>query len=125
MNRLSKIVLAAAVGIGCLGVCGTAAADWHGRVGIYVGPGPFWWGAPYYYPYYAAYPPPVVVESAPVYTQPSYTQVPAAPEYWYFCRAANAYYPYVNSCPGGWETVTPQPPGPTAPSPSPAPPQSP
>jgi hypothetical protein len=116
MNRLWKIVLAAAVGIGCLLVSATAAADWHGRVGVYIGPGPFWWGAPYYYPY--AYAPPVVVQPAPVYVQPSYAHVPVQPDYWYFCRAANAYYPYVSSCPGGWETVTPQPQGPTA---SPAP----
>jgi hypothetical protein len=123
MKRLSKIVLAVAVGIGCLVASGTAAADWHGHVGVYIGPGPFWWGAPYYYPYY--YPPPVVVQPAPAYVQPSYTNMPAAPESWYFCRAANAYYPYVDSCPGGWETVTPRPQGPVAAPAQTPPPQSP
>jgi len=122
MNRLGKIVLAAAVGVGCLVASGTAAADWHGHVGVWIGPGPFWWGAPYYPYYYPPYYPPVVVsEPAPVYRQPS-VHVPAQPEYWYFCRGSNAYYPYVSSCPGGWETVAPRPPGPaTAPAPAPAP----
>ena len=27
---------------------------------------------------------------------------------WYFCAASNAYYPYVQDCPGGWQAVAPQ-----------------
>jgi hypothetical protein len=30
--------------------------------------------------------------------------------YWYFCAAANAYYPYVTSCQGGWQSVPTTPP---------------
>lgn len=40
---------------------------------------------------------------------------PAAPAgasagVWYFCPSANAYYPYVSQCPGGWQTVPASPP---------------
>jgi hypothetical protein len=31
------------------------------------------------------------------------------PQYWYFCGASNTYYPYVETCPSGWETVVPTP----------------
>jgi hypothetical protein len=111
MNRLLKIVLGAAFGVGCLVVSATASAGWHGHVGVWIGPGPWWWGPPYY-PYY--YPPVVVAD--PVYVQP----VPAPPNYWYYCRESNAYYPYVSQCPSGWEQVSPQPPAP-AQAPTPAP----
>jgi len=115
MSRFYRIVLAAAVAVGCLAASATARAHWHGRVGVWIGPGPFWWGAPYYpYDY------PRVVVADPVYAQPNpVTQVPAPQNYWYYCRQSNAYYPYVSGCPGGWEPVTPQPPAPAA-APSPA-----
>ena len=67
-------------------------------------------------------PQPVYVQPAPVYA-PDYPQVYApvvasapAPS-WYFCPAANAYYPYVSSCAGGWQAVpvTPPPAVPGAP----------
>jgi hypothetical protein len=35
---------------------------------------------------------------------------PQAQHWWYFCPGANAYYPYVRECPGGWQRVSPQPP---------------
>ena len=106
MKLILKIVLAAAIAAGSL-ACGTASA--HPRFGVdfVIGPGPYWWGPPYY-PYY--YPPPVIMAD-PVYAQPSPpVQVPAPPSYWYFCRQSNAYYPYVQDCPSGWEQVSPQPP---------------
>jgi hypothetical protein len=80
------------------------------RLGFYVGSpwwGP-WWGAPTYYYNYA---PPVVMQPSVPLEMPT-VQAPAANSYWYFCRAANAYYPYVRSCPSGWEQVTPTPPAP-------------
>ena len=59
-------------------------------------------GVPLLYPYPYPYAPPVVVESAPpVYVQPQ--------QYWYYCQGAQAYYPYVKECPGGWLQVVPQP----------------
>ena len=42
---------------------------------------------------------------APYYPAPSY--VPA-PGYWYYCPDYRAYYPYVASCPSGWQAVAPQ-----------------
>lgn len=47
-------------------------------------------------------PPPVVAAPAPA---------PSAPQpMWYFCDAANAYYPYVKECPGPWRPVPATPP---------------
>jgi hypothetical protein len=53
----------------------------------------------------------VYTQPAPVYP-PGYA--PSSVQYWYFCAAANAYYPYVSSCPSGWQAVlaTPPPPPP-------------
>lgn len=47
-----------------------------------------------------------------VYVQPEPVYMPstAATPVWYFCPAANAYYPYVASCPSGWQTVPATPP---------------
>lgn len=52
---------------------------------------PFWWT-----PYWFYSPPPVVVQEPPVY---------APPAYWYYCASAQAYYPYVTSCPEAWIQV--------------------
>jgi hypothetical protein len=53
-------------------------------------------------------PAPVVeVPAAPVVQQPSVTTVVPQQQQavWYFCASANAYYPYVSSCPTGWQIV--------------------
>lgn len=74
------------------------------RVGVYFGLGvPLFW--PYYHPYYG-YPP--YARETIIYDSP--------PAYWYFCREANGYYPYVSQCPGGWEKVPATPPAGSAPS---------
>jgi len=65
-----------------------------------------YWG-PYWEPY--DYPPVVVAPSPPVYAQPSAPIQPPS-VYWYYCDASQAYYPYVQECPGGWRLVTPTPP---------------
>jgi hypothetical protein len=65
-----------------------------------------YWG-PYWEPY--DYPPVVVAPSPRVYAQPL-APVQPPPFYWYYCDAAQAYYPYVQQCPGGWRPVTPTPP---------------
>lgn len=90
----------------------------HLRFGVAVG-GPLWYGpgyyAPYYYPpyYYAPdYYPPISV-SPPVYIERGEAEpAPAPPQqaYWYYCAEAKGYYPYVQECPGGWQSVSPQPP---------------
>ncbi|HUQ24598.1 MAG TPA: hypothetical protein VM140_02930 [Burkholderiales bacterium] len=62
----------------------------HGGSRVFIG-GAFYYGYPaYYYPYGV----------------PLYAPAPADP-YWYYCRAANTYYPYVQNCPGGWERYLP------------------
>jgi hypothetical protein len=65
---------------------------------------------PYYYPY-SYYPyAPYGVSEFPAYVDPEQPSYPAPPSYWYFCQDAQAYYPYVTSCAGGWSTVIPAPP---------------
>ncbi len=94
----------------------------HGRYG-------WWWvvhGSWYFYPqpvypYPDPYRPPVIVEhlpSAPVVVQVPVPVQPSAPvqpapqvQFWYYCDAAQGYYPYVASCPSGWRTVPAQPQG--------------
>lgn len=107
----------------------------HFGVGVYLGPGPVWpW---YAYPprYYYPSPPVVVVPAqppvyiergevpAPVVIQPPsaptqvpstaaappppVTPAPAAESYWYYCSDPQGYYPYVKSCPLGWQKVAP------------------
>lgn len=104
--KILMIVLAVVMA----GMASSASA--HGprtRVGVYFGPvwGPVWYPSPYYYP-----PQVVVVPPAPppVYIE---QQQDAGPEpgqqYWYFCKSAQGYYPYVKECPGGWQKVLPQP----------------
>ncbi|HZV55735.1 MAG TPA: hypothetical protein VFF82_12420 [Rhodocyclaceae bacterium] len=84
----------------------------HVHFGISVGPywGPYW--GPWYYPPAYYYPPLVVEQPSPVYVQQQ-PVVQAAPQesYWYFCRAANTYYPYIKQCPAGWERVPAKPAG--------------
>lgn len=105
---------------------------WHGGgMGFYFGaPYPFFPFAypPYPYPYVYS-PPPVVItqpQSQVYIEQESNNPTNAAPAagnstapaasasnnnaYWYYCEAANGYYPYVKECPAGWKQVTPTPP---------------
>jgi hypothetical protein len=80
---------------------------WHqGRHGGRFG---WWWvvaGAWYFYPqpvypYPDPYTPPVVVVPSEVPVEPAVPPV----QYWYYCDAARAYYPYVANCPDGWRPV--------------------
>lgn len=90
-----------------------------GRVVVGVGIGaPYWgWGWGYGYPYYPGYyyPPAYAYPSYPAqpttYIQQDAPPAQAAPQqgYWYYCGDAQAYYPYVKECPGGWQRVSPQP----------------
>ncbi len=84
-------------------------------LGVYVGDP--WIYSPYYYPYRVysppVYVPPVVVSPAPTV----YIEQPAASAtsptletgFWYYCKEAQAYYPYVKQCSGAWQKVAPQP----------------
>lgn len=60
----------------------------------------------YYYPYRYAPATQMIVRERTYTREPGYS----AGDTWYFCRAANAYYPYVRSCAGGWEKVPAVPP---------------
>jgi hypothetical protein len=77
------------------------SASAHGRVhfGVHVGPfwGPWWMAPPPVY-----YSQPIVVEPEPPIV---IDQTIAPTEYWYFCRPANTYYPYVKGCSTPWEKV--------------------
>jgi hypothetical protein len=79
---------------------------------------------PAYYPpavYVAPAAPTVYVEQQPHYVEPVQPQAvqpapqpspqaqPAAPNYWYYCAATQAYYPDVGFCAGGWQRVPAQP----------------
>lgn len=56
-------------------------------------------------------PPPVYVQPEPTYEQGYAPSVaPTQAQYWYFCPEANGYYPYVPSCPRGWQAVPTTPP---------------
>ena len=98
-------------------MAGSAWADrghWHARPSIHWG---IHLGVPWAYPYYPyPYPYPVYAPRSyeppappPVYIEQQAAQV-MEPGYWYYCNEAQAYYPYVQQCPGPWQKVAPQPP---------------
>jgi hypothetical protein len=99
MNTLTRLVIAVLL------AAAAAGASAHGRVhfGVHVGPywGPWWVVPPPIY-----YSQPIVVErEAPIVID----QTVAPIDYWYYCRPANAYYPYVKDCPAAWERVPAKP----------------
>jgi len=104
---------------GHYGGWGYGSGAYYGGIGLGLGLGyglGYYGGYPYYngYPYYS-YPPVVTVPVAPpVYIQQS---APAAAQqypagYWYHCSNPEGYYPYVKTCPNGWQQVEPKPPAP-------------
>ena len=86
---------------------------------LWLGP-PVWWGyhgwgprfyagapvvvGPWYPYYYYPAPPVAIQQQPPVHAQPE----PQQSDYWYYCQNPQGYYPYVQSCPGGWMKVVPQ-----------------
>ena len=100
---MKRIVLV--IGLALLGAPLLASA---GRVfvGVGVGVGYPYYGAPYYYqPYYPYYPPYYYAPPTVVYEPPAATVTQPPATYWYYCPPAKAYYPYVKECPVGWEAV--------------------
>lgn len=59
----------------------------------------FWYPAPAY-PYPDPYVPPTFIVPPP----PA-GAAPVTTPYWYYCPPSNGYYPYVASCPSGWQQV--------------------
>jgi len=139
--RATRLLVAIAAAMACLAASMPAAAGGyrhhhHSRGGVFLGFGvglgvaaathPYWYGPRYYRPYPAytyyyppVYYPPVVVSPPPVTyielpqfaPQPAPQAAPNPANFWYFCQASGAYYPYVQQCPGGWQRVSPTPPG--------------
>lgn len=56
--------------------------------------------------------PQIYIEQPQVLSQSAPTRQLEVSNYWYFCESAQAYFPYVNECAGGWQRVVPQPPPP-------------
>ncbi|CAM3240904.1 hypothetical protein [Cupriavidus taiwanensis] len=137
-RMLCQIALAfaatAASGAALAGRADLHDAAWHGGdlrdgmvktrtsvgVGIYLGPGAFYGGYPYGYPAPYYYPPAVVAvpEAPPQYIEQGPNGPVPAPGpdgvmpqqgWWYHCSQPEGYYPYVASCPGGWQRVPAQP----------------
>lgn len=105
------LLLLGASGIGNAFADGNYRRHYHSHVDVGIAVTPYW-GRPWYYPtpYYSApyYPPVIIERAAPVYIEQA-PQTPAPPTtYWYYCRSANAYHPYVKACPEGWMKVLPQ-----------------
>lgn len=65
----------------------------------------WWWviGGVWYF-----YPAPVYPYPDP-FAPPLAGPAPADADYWYYCPAYQQYYPYVATCPGGWQAVPAQP----------------
>src|SRR5688572_27859973 len=74
----------------------------HSFVGVGFGGG--WLGPPAYY-----YPVPVPVEPV-TYVERGASAPAPEPAWWYYCEAANGYYPHVKTCPAGWQRIPPAPP---------------
>lgn len=85
--------------------------DHYGHLGWWWLAGGMWYYYPVpVYPYPNPYAPStVIVQSAPEPT--AETEVPPAPQSWYYCQSARKYYPYVSECPEGWKAVPATPPG--------------
>ena len=95
---------------------------WNGgywRHSWYGGRFGWWWvvsGVWFFYPVPVyPYPDPYVPSSFAAPPPPPDDAPPVADQFWYFCPASNAYYPYVPACPTGWQQV------PANPNPSPEP----
>ncbi|HYW93521.1 MAG TPA: hypothetical protein VFA95_13865 [Gammaproteobacteria bacterium] len=99
---------------------------WHHHDGLFLGfhgPGVWahgwddgrfgWWlsvaGSWYFYPDGVPTGQVVVVQTPP--TPADTATAPSPPQYWYYCRAAGKYYPYVRHCAAGWRKVPARPSG--------------
>lgn len=130
MKKLILILVAGLLLVLCLpqdGFCDRGRGHSHGGHFHHSGPRvSFGWsfGFPYYYPDYPYYYPhpgyypyryPYNYYPYPYYPYPYYPSAPPVrveprqERYWYYCRNPEGYYPYVQSCPGGWTRVLPGP----------------
>jgi len=80
-----------------------------GRLGWWWVVGGVWYFYPRpVYPYPNPYIPYIVVEEHPA--EDIGPDEPPPAQNWYFCASADGYYPYVPSCPEGWQVVPSTPP---------------
>jgi hypothetical protein len=93
---------------------GFRGGEFRGFRGGYFGPrfgfglgfyDPFWW--PWYYPWYYPYAPREVIlqYAPPVGYLPLPEGAAAVQQYWYRCANPQGYYPYIQQCNSGWESV--------------------
>ena len=112
MRKLAFLAAALA-----LGAAASEQASAGGRVAVGIS-----FGFPLYYPHYPApvyyappppyyYAPRVVYSSPPVYVERQEAATERSVDSWYYCEQSKAYYPYVKTCPGGWQKVPPTPRG--------------
>jgi hypothetical protein len=122
MKPVARAIVASIVILAGVAVSGTALAHSSVHFGFGFGFPGYWYGppAPYYsppaYPYYNPYAYPAYGYPAAPATyveQAAPPPTPAQPQgqWWYYCADAQAYYPYVRECAGGWQRVAPTPPG--------------
>ena len=52
----------------------------------------------------------VVVQPQPAPPAQTGAVMPQQQAVWYYCRSSKMYYPYTDTCPGGWKTVPATPP---------------
>lgn len=84
---------------------GRWAHEWHdGHLAWWWVAGGIWYSyAAPVYPYPDPYAPPEMVATAP--QQPVGSNLPPQPRFWYHCGSPDGYYPYVATCPSGWQSV--------------------
>ena len=108
MKRLKFALLFLSVFAGLIAAT-DADARWRhrARIGVFIGAPvvaySYYAWPRYYYPPPAYYTPPLVA-SPPQYVEQT---PPQSPNYWYYCRDSQAYYPYVQTCPSPWQPVAP------------------
>lgn len=100
------------------GIAASLPASAHGprgrvHFGVHIG-APLWYYPTWYYPPPHYYYPPIVVQSAPPVYVERPVEAPAVHEpaqqgWWHYCEQSRGYYPYVKTCPGGWQRVPPAP----------------
>ena len=125
--NLRKLVVLSVSALAVLGSTLAEARPFHrhggGRALLYAAPfiaaGAYLASRPYYRPYYEPrpfyypaptyYSPPVYIEQPTQYYVPPQSQVQPQPDNsWYYCVDSQAYYPNVQSCPGGWQRQAPR-----------------
>jgi hypothetical protein len=110
MRKLALLAAALA-----LGATFSESASAGGRVAVGISFGfPLYYPAPVYYappPPYYYYAPRVVHSSPPMYVERQEAAGERSVDSWYYCEQSKTYYPYVKTCPGGWQKVPPTPRG--------------